>query len=70
MNVTPPSLPLPIGATPAPTANSVPLAAPQVTARPVTPNQKSDRPSAGSAQRDRQPPRPHGNPNGKIDLSV
>ena len=70
MNVTPPSLPLPIGAIQAPTANPVPLAAPQVTARPVTPNQKSDRSATGSSQCDRQPPRPRGNPNGKIDLSV
>ena len=70
MNVTPPSLPLPIGTTPAPSANPVPLAAPQATARPVTPNQKADRGAAGAGQRDRQPARPRGNPNGKIDLSV
>jgi hypothetical protein len=70
LQVTPPSFPLPIGATPAPSANPVPLAAPQATARPVTPNQKSDRANPGQTQRDRQPARPRGNPNGKLDLSV
>lgn len=70
MNVTPPSTPLPIGAASVPPANPVPLAAPQVSARPVTPNQKPDRSAAGPTQRDRQPARPRGNPNGKIDLSV
>lgn len=70
MNVTPPPLPLPIGTTPVPPANPVPLAAPAATARPVAPNQKADRPAPGPTQRDRQPPRPHGNPNGKLDLSV